>query len=407
MILELLPAPIGVVYIKMQHALSMQGHLDALREVLDELEWNVKTRAIFKVLLDRMRNQEKADLIPIEDSIKWIKTQFKLIQKCQWKNASTKKLILDGLLPELEAIEDGKRALTNYLQGLVSLFKKVAELIASFGEFDILKAFGKTQMLSVSFPPGVDPLKTAVVERTEIEPFTDEGNLVMTALNSGFTKAEVLPPVNGYKTNRYFIKKGMITIQWPESIKKALSTSHEDWRVSLDKSVTRCLHYLFCVAGWQDWFAEDNRLKENPSEKHLNWFYNRQTMRHYLSQVLTDPNQQQIRGDVKAVLDRLLSVFAHEMTEGKGKRNNKERAEKHAYLMVKSILLPYQVEERKQFTIDKVVSMILDDLKHQDLIFDVLDAHCKAACKLFETTHGWPKKRGPDTKPREKRVSSI
>jgi len=404
MILEFLPEPIKVLYLKMKTALSMRGFLEALRELLEELEWNTEINKPFHFFSNRLNEQEKRDLKQNEESNKWLKTQFQAIQLGNWKNETLKSLVLPRLTQQIKEIQQGRANTTNFVHAKIVLLEQTAKFIAHYGEFEILKGLGVTQTISISPPLGSDPLKEPLKTKMTISPFSTEGEILKKALGKGFIKADVYPPTEKCKTNRYFIDQGMILIQWPDSIKRILSLYLIDWRTTLDISAARCLHTLHCYAAWRDWLAEELILPKQPSDKELNLFYNRLAMKQHIRILFENDDMEKTQKEVFKVLDRFLTVLIHEKIETRGKRGNKDRAEKYAYRCVKALLYSKSLEERKEFNNEMVIDMILNKVQEEDLTYNVTKTNCLEACKLFEAKHGWQKKRGVSKKSWEKKV---
>ena len=59
MIYDLLPPSIKVLYLKMKTASSLQGYLDALRELLEELEFSDETVSSYSHLRELLAAQER------------------------------------------------------------------------------------------------------------------------------------------------------------------------------------------------------------------------------------------------------------------------------------------------------------------------------------------------------------
>lgn len=404
MILQMLPKRIQLLYIKLQTSLSYRGFLEALRELFEELEWNDDTKDVYDYFSKRLHHQEQQDNKQNEESNKWLKAQFKTIQGGRWENESLKAEVLPQLSVQLKQIQDGHAEIANFLYAKVDLLRKIAITLSHYGEFEILKNIGITKTISISPPFGLDPLKELVKSKKTIFPFSEDGKILIGTLGKGFIKADVFPPIKECKTNRYFIDQGFIIFQWPDSIKRIIAMFHSDWRAMLDISAARCLHTLLCYAAWRDWMTEEWKLSGSPSDKELIIFYNRLAMKQHIAELLSDNDFEKTRKEVFKILDRFLVVLMHELVETKGQRGNKNRAEKYAYMCVKALLFSKSLEERKEFTRDKVADMILERVQEEDLTFNVTRTNCLAACTLFENKHGWPKKRGPDTKKRMKKV---
>lgn len=397
------PESFRVLYMKMQAALSMRGFLEALRELLEELEWNESTAEAYQFFAARLKRQEDQDSKHTEVAIKWLHHSIKMLLQGLSKKAELKELIQPQLSKMYEEIQRGNVDIANYVHALVLLLEHTAKDIASYGETSLLKDIGNVKIINVSLPSAKDPLEHIQKEKTVL-PFTLEGDKIKTALGTGFIKARVLPPTEHYKANRYFIDQGLVQIDWPEAIRKIISVDFVDWRKTLDISAARCLHTLNCYSAWRDWVLENPNLNENSKDKDLQIFYNRKAMQCHLNELFSNPDQEKSRENIFKVLDRFLSVLLHEKLETKGKRNNKNRAEKYAYMHVKAILLSKSIEERKKFNNSMVIEMIMEKVQEEDLTFSVTETNCRAACQLFETKHGWQKKRQEDRKPRVKRV---
>lgn len=400
--LELLSEPIQILYCKMQAALSMRGFLEALRELLDELEWNEQTKVAFKFFLDKLKELKKNDQKNFEKSIKWVKSQLQEIKKGKWKNQSLKEVILKELSNSEEEIREGRAFVPNYFGAMITLLERIARTAAAYGEFDVLNGLGTIQKISVSFPVGVDPLGKPVEEEKNILPWTQEGEILEGCLKAGFISAKVLPPTKGYKINRYFIDQGMITIKWPDFIPKMLSWYLKDWRVMFDLSSAQSLDYLFRYAAWQDVVVEDLKLHEKPSDSDLEKHYNTIVMKDHLSELFQDLDQAKVRGEVTRILERFILVLLQFQGEGKGKRDNKDKAERWAYIRVKAILASKSELERKEYTNEQVIDMIMKKSQEEDLLISVTPTNCLEACRRFENQYGWPKKRGKARNPARK-----
>ena len=248
------------------------------------------------------------------------------------------KAVLEDLSKGEREIREGRAYVPNYLCAMITLLERTAKILVAFGEVKRLKGLGTTQKISVSFPTGVDPLGKPVEEKKVISPWTQEGKVLQIALKGGFITAMVLPPVKESKTNRYFIDRGMITLQWPDFIKRTLSLSLGDWRTMFDLSAARCLHYLFQYADWRGWVIEDPQLCKSPSEKSLDKYYNCMAMKCHLTEVFEGTDQVKVREEVTRILNRFIMVLLQHKDEGKRKHNNKDKAERYAYIMVKAIL---------------------------------------------------------------------
>ena len=77
MIYDLLPSSIKVLYLKMKTAISLQGYLDALRELLEELEFSDETVSSYSHLQKLLSFQERQWEEELKKSSNWITDKLK------------------------------------------------------------------------------------------------------------------------------------------------------------------------------------------------------------------------------------------------------------------------------------------------------------------------------------------
>ena len=77
MIYDLLPCSIKILYLKMRTASSLQGYLDALRELIEELEFCEETVSSYSHLQKLLSFQERQWEEELKKSSKWIADKLK------------------------------------------------------------------------------------------------------------------------------------------------------------------------------------------------------------------------------------------------------------------------------------------------------------------------------------------
>lgn len=382
-------------YEKMKSSLSLMGVADALNELLEELEWCRQTESTFTCFFQQLQQIERQDKKIIEETTKWIDSHWKLIKSARWQSVGLKDQFLQIISRhEQEIKEGGQCTSSSYLHMRIQIFEKIVKQIAEYGEFDVLKSLGKTQSYSTSIPQGKEPFSALIEKPKIIMPISKEGHDLSKVLNGGFIKAEVLPPTEKSLYNRNFITRGLITIELPDTLKQFLGTSFGDWRTIFDSSPARCLHQLRCFAEWRSWMATDATLNPNPSEMDLQVYYNRLVMQEYIFENFKSLDQKQQREEIFRILDRFLAAFYQKLGDIHGGHQNKEKAEKHVYRILKQILLRVPLEERNKYTHARMTEIIQNRINDEDLGFEVKNSHYAEPFKKFEETYGWPKKRG-------------
>lgn len=175
---------------KMQTSLSMRGVVEGLRELLEELEWCEETSAAYQFYTQRLKEQEARELQYINEAIKWLEQQIKIILNSLSKDQQLSDLIEPIISKELLSIHEGNSCAPTYLQAMINLLQRTANTLASYGKEQIIKNFGIFGKIQVSLPPLKDPLQGVEEERI-VEPFSVDGEKIQKALGGGFIKAKI------------------------------------------------------------------------------------------------------------------------------------------------------------------------------------------------------------------------
>lgn len=133
MIYELLPSQIKILYLKMKTAASLEGYLDALRELLEELEFLDETKSSFMQMKRLLDSQELQWKDQFQRSTKWISDKLKNI-KASDKCSKKIKILVEQKEKE---IREGRPSIfqgRSYIEMKLNLLEQAANMAAKYGE---------------------------------------------------------------------------------------------------------------------------------------------------------------------------------------------------------------------------------------------------------------------------------
>ena len=401
MIYDLLPSSIKVLYLKMKTAISLQGYLDALRELLEELEFSDETVSSYLHLQKLLSFQGRQWEEELKKSSKWIADKLRSLKIEEYIGS---KKVQSFIKQNEDAIKNGNPHIfqgNSYLEMQFNLLEQASNIAANYGSYGPLKTWCQQgEMRSKQIILDKDPLPDK--NNGFIQPDSEDGDLLEKALGHGFIQVEIIPPNEFNPKKKYLINQGDISFSYPIEIQECRNRTLKRVNPEIqDKQPALLLHELLAYAYWKDWLDADNKFPEQGSEKSLNAFYVNIAMRSNLFLAFRlKGGPENLKEHLFKILDRFLIYIMQEVHQKP--MSDKDRAEKHAYGLIKTLLMSKNQEDRSRYTYEEITKIILDRSELELLPFRVCREHCSEACKKFAKNHGWiPKRKAAQ----QKRVS--
>lgn len=409
MIYDLLPFPIKVLYLKMKTAKSLQGYLNALRELLNELEYINETKKPFAHLKNLLSFQERLWQKEFDNVAHWIVKILTKVKKAKYPFTEKIKAFIEK---EELAIKNGTVDVfkgRSYLEMQFKLLESVAGTIAAYGDDTALKDWcHPIQETMTVHSYEVEPLVGEVISGI-ILPGTKQGDILEKKLKHGFISIEVINRP-GFLSKRqldlpndellieyskttyerlYYVKKGKVDINFSKEVEayRNLIFGRRSSEI-FDSRPVLLLHELQTYAYWRDWMNEDNKFPEKATQNDLKIFYNQMAMKGQLLLAFNLKSTPEIiRKHLQSTLDRFLVHILSEVHQSS--LGNKERAIKYAYSKVKDRLCGVIESKRSVYTYDEISTQILNEAKLEELPYKIELEHCTQACKKFAKEYGW------------------
>lgn len=377
----------------MKTASSLQGYLDALREFIEELEFCDETVSSYSHLRKLLSLQERQWEEELKKSNKWIDDKLKPLKLEDYVGS---KKVKSFIKQNEEAIKNGNPHIfqgNSYLEMKFNLLEQASNMTANFGSYGPLKTWCKKgEIKKKQIALLEDPLSDKNI-KSYIQPDTEDGDLLEKALGHGFIKAEIIPPHEFNPKKYYLIEQGDISFSYPMDIQECRDRISRMVTPEVhDKQPALLLHELLVYAYWRDWLDADNKFPEQGSERSLNAFYFNIAMKGNLFLAFgLKGGPENLKEHLFKILDRFLIYVMQEVHQKP--MGDKDRAIKHAYGLVKILLMSKNQEYRSRYTYEEITKIILDKSELEVLPFRVCKEHCLEACKKFAKNYTWVPKR--------------
>lgn len=390
---ELLPEIVQIIYAKVKSSPTVESFLDALRQLLDELEHDKETSDAFACFIGKLNGHERRSLEHFQEVAKWVEKMLTRLASGNSKGAQDVKRLTESLKCYTIFNND-------HLSSRINLLRRCSSAFVKYGDFSLFEDWGRCviETSNISFTKEADPLKGCQFSEI-ILPDSDEGIRLREALGHGFIDAQL--DLSGCSdTQMYTFRIGLIENIMPEAIEENLckiSGKPHCAVTGLNNPVLLLKHLLY-HSYWREWMAEDVKKTDEQMHSLENENQNIFLSQNYFKSLLTsDINS--VREELLNSIDRFLILILEEVYVRKC--NDKERAIKYAYRKIKEKLFIKEYEQRCDYTYDEVVESIMTEVDLGGLTFNVQRQNCLDACKKFAKQHGWLPKR---KKTQEKRV---
>lgn len=399
MIYDLLPTALQILHLKMKACSSLEGFLDALRDIMDELELNAETQDSYQYFKECLDIQENLWAKQQQQSLSWITEKIEFLKRSKFTGYEK---VFRFIQKSEESIKKGTTDIfagRNYFEMRLKLLESSSKMVAEYGHFDILKEWTKNEKVgSEVIDFAKDPLLAQNSQSGTIFPGTEYGKHLENANSGkGFIKAYVIEPHEFCSRRRYEIQRGLVDFNYPLFLNDFKKTLEIPSPVLFDKWPSLHLKILLYYAYWRDYKDTDLKFPENPSEVELCNFYNLAQGKGNLHLSFALRKMPEItRENIMKSFDRFLIFVLQESSQKK----NSQRAFKYAYGKVKEWLLPLSIEERNRFTYGEIIEKIIAQSVQENLSFQICDKNCRNACKHFAKQNGW----APTRKQKQKRM---
>lgn len=392
MIYELLPTSIKLLFIKRKTSLSLQGDLDALRELLEELEYLDETKDSFLYLSTLLDEQEKREEVQCENFIKWILEKIDFLKNHQVTGSNK---IKDFIVKTEQSIASGTTSIfqgNNYLEMQLNLLENSSKMFADYGQYEMVHGWCVPLDIDSSIREfNVDPFGDKDIPNI-IWPNTPEGDVIEKALGHGFIRIEVSPPHDFQRKRRYHIYQGKISFKYPDEFEEVRCRIKGRVTPEIrDKYPLLLLRELRFYAYWRDTMAVERKFPDNDEEK-LKAFYSTMSKQGHLQLAFAIKGvPESLRSQISVTLERFLVFVLQEKQERRF--TDKQRAYRYAYGKIKEILILKSFQERNLYTYAEIKERIMNDASQELLSFRVCNENCEDACKDFAKEHDWKPKR--------------
>lgn len=388
MIYEILPTEIKVLYLKMQTSSNLQGFLDALAELLDELEFHDDTKKSFEYIRNLYSYEEELLKNQFKTTCNWLKDRLKELKSSPLINS---KKIKNHIEKQYKHIKQGTISIfqgNSFIEMLFNLLETSTNMAAAYGYFDAIKSWTKNAYVKKStccFDD--DPFLNKEIPNT-ILPNSDLGLQFEEKLNKGFIKADVILPNELFTRQEYQVHTGYIDFNYPLEIENSLMqvrwfTQQEDIK---NQKPSMLLRELYFYAYWRGIKNIDLTFPEKTTDNDLNEFYNNSVSKGYLHLCFSlKENQENCRKNITKTLERFLIFILQEIKQ----RRDSEKAFRYAYRKVKEYLLSKDEIYRNSYIYDEIIEKITTQAKLEVLPFEVLPKYCRKACQRFRKIYGW------------------
>lgn len=393
---EHLPEIVKIIYAKVKSSPTVESFLDALRQLLDELEHDKDTAHAFEYFIGKLNGHERRSLEHFQEIAKWIEQMLTRLATGNSMGAQDVRRVNEHQKLYISYTKFGN----DYLSSRINLLRRCMSAFVKYGDFSLFEKWARcsVETSKISFTKEKDPLK-ACQSPEIILPDSDEGIRLREALGHGFIDAQL--DLSGIGDARmYTLRLGLIENILPEEIEEKLCKISGNSNVakdSLDNPILLLKHLLY-LAYWREWMAEEVKKSDEQLHSLANNKQNIFLSQNYFNSLLiSDINN--VREELLNSIDRFLILIQEEVYLRKCK--NKERAINYAYGKVKEKFRAKTYEERCKYTYDQIIDLIMTEVESSNLPFDVNKTNCRKACETFAEKYGWLPKR---KKSQEKRV---